>query len=304
MRIRRHRLSAPAIATAVIASVIGLAAPASAVPVVGACYDYNAKTLKAVSSNAPAIGCDAPHTAETYYVRTIPDSFGLPSKSSLGAQLSASKPCTVTAINAYLGMPGRALPSRFRSVPLFPTDAQWTAGERWMRCDVALQEGLGLQPFAGTVTAFVASQPQDTFNFCTRGAPNPLKVAAYVCQAPKKPHWADNPPRDLNWLKVFEVRVGTAGSKFPGDASVLKQSSALCQKMGKKWKGTQALPGWWRIYPTASGWKKGLRSIQCFVPYAQYLEHLAARAPKPVPAPGPTATPTPVAPVASPSPQP
>jgi hypothetical protein len=304
MRIRRYRLGALVISAAVIASVIGSAAPASAVPVVGACYDYNAKTLKAVSSNAPAIGCEAPHTAETYYVRTLPDSFGLPSKSSLGAQLSASKPCTVPAMNAYLGMPSRALPSRFRSVPLFPTDAQWKAGERWMRCDVALQEWLGLQPFAGSAPAFVASQPQDIFNFCTRGEPNPLKVAAYVCQAPKKPNWADKTPRDLNWLKVFELRVGTAGSKFPGLASVLKQSSAQCQKMGKKWKGKQALPGWWRIYPTASGWKKGLRSIQCFVPYAQYLEHLAAHAPKPVPTPAPTATPTPVAPVAPPSPQP
>jgi hypothetical protein len=289
MRIRRHRLGALVIATAVIASVVALAAPASAVPVVGSCYDYNAKTLKAVSSNAPAIGCEAPHTAETYYVRTLPDSFGPPSKSSLGAQLSASKPCTVKAVNAYLAMPGRSLPSRFLSVPLFPTDAQWTAGERWMRCDVVLQGGLELKTFAGTAAAFVAATPQVIFDFCTQGSPNAVKTAAYPCTDPKR-----------NWIKVLDKELGGAGSKFPGKTAVEKSTRKLCEKMGKKYNGKVPYPGWWAIWPTKAGWGEGRRSAQCFVPYKQYLQELAINAPKPAPAP----TPAPVAPDPSPSPAP
>jgi hypothetical protein len=302
MRNRRPAIAATLAATAVVLAGVVMPTSAQAAPLVGACYDYPVKTLQATSSAAPAIGCEAPHTAETYYVRTLPDSFGRPSKSSLGARISAAKPCTTAALNAYVGMPDRALPSRFLSVSLVPTDAQWAAGERWLRCDVAMLEGSEFAHFAGTAAAYVAAQPQDTFNYCTRGTPDPLKAKAFACTAPKK-NWGTNPPPDLNWIKVLEKQLGSAGSKFPGDSSVLKQSYALCHKAGKVWKGKQPYPGWWRIYPTASGWKKGRRSIQCFVPYGQYLEHLAMTAPKPTPTPAPTATPT-ATPDASPTPAP
>ncbi len=48
-------------------------------------------------------------------------------------------------MNAYLGLQDRELPSRFRTVVLFPTDDQWAAGERWVRCDVVLQGGLAAE---------------------------------------------------------------------------------------------------------------------------------------------------------------
>ncbi|MEI6363528.1 MAG: hypothetical protein WCP95_15505, partial [Actinomycetes bacterium] len=129
MRNRRQAWAGLLTAAALVVAGIIAPVPASADPLVGACYDYPASTLHKVSSAAPAIGCDALHTAETYYVRPLPDSFGLPSKASLGAKISAGKPCTVATMNAYLGMPDRVLPSRWLIVPLFPTDAQWAAGE-------------------------------------------------------------------------------------------------------------------------------------------------------------------------------
>lgn len=275
-----------ALAAAATVVVAGLVSPAIAAadPLVGQCYDYPAKSIRATSTTAPAMDCGAQHTGETYYVRTLPDSFGLPSKSSLGGRLSASKPCTIAAMNAYLGLSDRSLPTRFLSVPRFPTDAQWQAGERWMRCDVVLQGGLELKKLQGPVQSFVTATPKEIFNFCTQGEPNAVKTAAFPCTDPKR-----------NWVKLLNKDLGGAGSKFPGARSVEKSTRKLCGKLGNTYAGKSDYPRWWAIWPTAAGWNKGVRTAQCFVPYSQYLEEMAKRAPKPTPVPTPSPTPTPSA---------
>jgi hypothetical protein len=261
----------------------GLVAPAtsSAAPQVGACYDYKAAVLTETSTAAPSVDCSAEHTAETYYVGVVPASFGLPSEASKAKVLSAGRPCTVKAMHAYLGLQGRELPSRFRTVVLFPTDDQWAAGERSVRCDVVLQGGLQLRSFTGTAAALVAATPAGQFDFCTPQEPNARATAAYPCLNPKK-----------NWIKVLDQELGGPGSSFPGTGKVERKTRALCAKQGKKWDGKEKYPGWWAIWPTQIGWKDGKRSAQCFVPYKQYLKELASRVPAPTPLPEPTPGPT------------
>ena len=280
MRTARVALTAAACA-ALVATGVATAQPAAAAPAKGQCYAYTAAVLKAVSSDAAAVDCAGEHTAETYYVGTVTDRLGLPSTSSQAMRLSAGRPCTTAAMNAYLGMPDRKLPSRFRTVVLFPSDAQWNAGERWVRCDVVLQGGLALKSITGTAAAFVAANPQTQFDFCTPGQPNARATSAYPCTTPKK-----------NWIKVLDAELGGPESKFPGQGTVERKTRALCEKQGKKWSGKQKYPGWWAIWPTAVGWRQGHRSAQCFVPYQQYAKQLEIDAAKknPVPTPAPTAT--------------
>jgi hypothetical protein len=267
-------------AAVVLGSLVALP-PANAAPLVGACFAYRAAVLTETSTTAPAVDCSALHTAETYFVGTVPESFGLPSRASKAKILSAGRPCTVPAMNAYLGLQDRELPSRFRTVVLFPTDDQWGAGERWVRCDVVLQGGLQLKAFAGTAAALVAATPPGQFNFCTPQEPNARATAAYPCLNPRK-----------NWIKVLDQELGGPGSSFPGTSTVERKTRALCAKQGKKWDGKEKYPGWWAIWPTQVGWKEGKRSAQCFVPYKQFLKELATAAP--VPAPAPSTEPTPV----------
>lgn len=263
----------------------GLVAPAtaSAAPQVGACYSYKAAVLTEVATPAAAVDCTAQHTAETYYVGTVPSSFGLPSEASKAKILSAGRPCTVRAMNSYLGLQDRELPSRFRTVVLFPTDDQWAAGERWVRCDVVLQGGLQLKAFTGTAAALVAATPAAQFNFCTPQEPNARATAAYPCLSPRK-----------NWIKVLDQELGGPGSSFPGTSTVERKTRALCEKQGKKWDGKEKYPGWWAIWPTQAGWKEGKRSAQCFVPFKQYLKEVASKAPAPTPTPVPAPEPTPI----------
>ncbi len=275
----RTGLSIAATAAAVAVASLVAPAPASADPLVGACYSYKSAVLKDVSTSARAVDCSADHTAETYYVGSLPGTFGLPSKASQAKILSAGRPCTVDAMNAYLGDQDRRLPSRFQTAVLFPTDDQWKAGERWVRCDVVLQGGLQLKSYVGTAAALVAATPADQFNFCTPREPNARATAAYPCLKPKK-----------NWIKVLDKELGGPGSKFPGTNTVERKTRKLCEKQGKAWSGKEKYPGWWAIWPTSVGWKQGRRSAQCFVPYAQYLKEVASRRPAPVPSPEPTPT--------------
>ena len=259
---------------AVLAAGFVAPAPASAEATVGACYSYKVGTLGDLSSAAPAVACTAKHTAETYYVRTLPEAFGTPSKASLAKRLSAAEPCSVKAMNSYLGMPDRKLPSRFLSVALFPTDDEWAAGQRWMRCDAVLQGGTSLVTLTQPAAALVASAPAEQFDFCTPGTPNAKKTAAFPCNKPKS-----------NWIKVLDRDLGKPGSAFPGSRSVENRTRSLCRAQGKTWNGKEKYPGWWAIWPTAVGWRKGQRSAQCFVPYKQYQAELAQRAPQPTPTP-------------------
>lgn len=74
----------------------------------------------------------------------------------------------------------------------------------------------------------------------------------------------------------------------PRGRNVEDRTRALCRVQGKQWNGKEKYPGWWAIWPTAVGWRKGQRSAQCFVPYSQYAQELADRAPAAEPTPSAT----------------
>lgn len=269
-------------AVLVTGALVGAVPAQAASPVVGQCLTYNRTDATKALSPAAAVDCAGPHTAETFYVGTAKGGFARPSKATAPQLLAESGPCTENRMNTYIGNSERTLPSRFLPVLMLPTDAQWQAGERWMRCDVVLQGGTQLARTTGTAAALVAANPPTQFDFCTLGEPNARNTAAYPCNKAKK-----------NWIKVLDQDLGGPGSRFPG-SSVENRTRHLCEKQGKKWDAGQKWPGWWAIWPTSVGWKEGRRSAQCFVPYQQYLKELASHKPKPTPvaSPSPAASPS------------
>lgn len=278
----RSTVTAAAAAATVLTALVAPPMAGAAEPVVGTCYDYPKSTLGKVSSSATPVPCTAKHTAETYDARTLPDSFGLPSKASTAARLSAAEACSVAAMNAHVGLTDRRLPSRFLTAVLFPTNEQWKAGERWMRCDVVLQGGTSLVTVTKPMAEVVAAAPAEQFDFCTPGTPNAKNTSAFPCTKPK-----------VNWIKVLDKDLGSPGTAFPGTRTVENRTKALCRAQGKQWNGKEKYPGWWAIWPTAKGWREGRRSAECFVPYTQYQAELAARAPAPTPTPSAETTPAP-----------
>lgn len=252
----------PAVAIATLGAGLVFAPPASAAtPTVGSCFEYPATTIGKASSGAPAIPCEAPHTAETYWVGSVSDAFGLPSRASTKDRLRATQACTEKAMNDYLGLTQRRIPSRFTSVALFPTDEQWQAGERWVRCDTVLKAGRQLTSITGPAAAFAASVPADRLDSCTIGTPKPLSTAEYRCTQPKK-----------EWILVAEQELGSLADPYPGDSAVVRKATRICERYAKRYDGGLDYPGWWRLNPLRPLWQEGERTVRCYVPLYQYLD--------------------------------
>ena len=251
----------------------GLQAPAAAAPSIGACYNYPIAVRDGISSAAAAVACTTSHTAETYWTGSLKADFGPPAKATQGARLAATTACDTKTLNAYVALtsaaiPDRTRPSRWLSVALFPTDAGWAAGERWVRCDAVLKTGLKLTDLTTRAADFVTASGVDYFNFCTPAQPNARNTESYPCTDPKK-----------NWIMVEARDLGGPGTKFPGTSNVEKRTRTLCAKLGKRYNGGSSFPSWWGIWPTERGWKEGRREAQCLVPLSQYNKEVAPGTP-------------------------
>lgn len=258
------------IAAAVFLATLGMVPPAhasthAANPVQDACYDYKASGTKNQAATAPAVPCEGQHSAQTFYSRTLPDGFGIPAKAGAKKRLKVAKACSTKAMNAYLGLADAGLPTRFQVVTVFPSEEQWNAGERWMRCDVVLRGGKAYARFTGSAPALVAATPREQFNFCTPSVPGSRTKAAYPCTAPKK-----------NWIMVAEKDLGKVGSNFPGPRTVERKAKKICERIGNAYTERKKFYPWWAIWPTRVGWQDGDRTAQCFVPYEQYAKTTVA----------------------------
>ncbi len=226
-----------------------------------ACYDYPASGTKSQAATASAVPCEGAHTAQTFYVGVLEEGFGVPARATAKARLRATKACTTEAMNAYLGLTDTAIPSRFQIVTVFPTPAQWNAGERWVRCDVVLRGGRNFTTITGTAQELVTSTPRERFNFCTPSVPGSRTKSAFPCTKPNR-----------NWIMVAERDLGNVASNFPGSRSVERKAKRICQKVGNTYTVRKTFYPWWAIWPTRVGWQDGDRTAQCFVPYEQYLK--------------------------------
>lgn len=255
--------TAAAVLTATV--VIAPLSPAQAsqpasTPASDACYDYAASAKPNQIATSPPVGCEGPHTAQTFYVRSLADNFGDPQQANSKKKLRAARACTTKAMNSYLGLSNTAIPSRFQIVTVFPTSAQWNAGERWMRCDVVLRGGASYTQFSGTVQQLVADTPREQFNFCTASIPGSRTKNAAACTRPKR-----------NWIMVAEQDLGSINRNFPGSRSVERSAKRICQRIGNRYTVRRQFYPWWAIWPTRTGWQDGDRTAQCFVPYEEYL---------------------------------
>ena len=260
------RAAALAAGLALAISTVITAVPTQAVspqapPAANTCYDYRSSNSEDETAVAVPVPCEGEHTAQTFYTRSLPEGFGIPTQAGPKKRLKVAKPCTTDAMNAYLGLSDTTIPSRFQIVTVFPTAGQWNAGERWMRCDVVLRGGKEFTRFSGSAPQLVASTPREQFHFCTPSVPGNRTKAAYPCIKPKK-----------NWIMVAERDLGAIGKKFPGTRSVERKAKRICQRVGNQYTERNKFYPWWAIWPTGAGWKEGDRTAQCFVPYEQFVK--------------------------------
>jgi hypothetical protein len=225
-------------------------------PEVGDCYTYpRFATVKA--AEARPIPCKRPHAGQTFYVGKLSTSTGPPRKATFAQRAAAAKPCTEASMHQAIGLGERRIPSRFEVVVVFPTNAQWADGARWMRCDAALLDGTAYTRLKAPLSTVVSQAKPGAFDFCTPKVPGSRAKVATRCTKPKQ-----------NWILVAEPRIASASSGFPGLAAVAREAKSLCKAEAKAFEDPQNR--WWAIWPKKAGWKAGYRLAMCFVPYSSY----------------------------------
>lgn len=153
-----RRASALLLALAVGVTTLGLATPATAeplpAPAVGQCTKD--PTLAGWVLGGPVVDCRRPHYGQTILVGTW-TSETMPSVAArlkpgsvksdalfadLNHQLNA---CNAAALDLVgVSRTGYTVPTSFKTNVTGPNNAQWAAGQRWLRCDLVVERLMSL----------------------------------------------------------------------------------------------------------------------------------------------------------------
>jgi hypothetical protein len=144
-----------AIAAWTIQAVRGTPAT-STTPTIGACYDYPADDFgHARSWSAAPVDCATRHTAETF---AIVPAASVPSTRPASVVRAKQQYCTVTDLDAWLDARPAGFLTMYEALVAYPDQAAWDAGQRWIRCDVALPDVGILQASTGSTRHVLAGK--------------------------------------------------------------------------------------------------------------------------------------------------
>jgi hypothetical protein len=239
-------------------------------PESGQCW--NATTTHAAAwtdwEGGSAVPCGSSHTLYTYHVGTVSgeseDTWaapGDPTELSPTVQAKAAEACGLTKVLPHLKWNQQLVSGYF----FVPTETQWRAGARWIRCDLgvlATGTTFGNESFTAlptrisTLVDAITSDPL-RFELCVN-SPTPVSVAgplddpnATLADCKDNPQWK---------LAIHGSFPDAAGSPFPDSAASNAASSKLCLL------GVKSDDEVWMAYlPTKAGWAAGDREIDCWI---------------------------------------
>lgn len=241
-------------------------------PTVGECLDL---PLSARWDDAFAVGetvqCETSHNSEVFFLGTYPEDWGAPSserkKISDFSFTFQACPNPFQTLDTYLQVGGAATPSiptRFFPKAAPPTDEEWQAGSRAVRCIVhALSGPIGKEAptsWNNTLPEKVKASGWKEFAKCTQkgkpksGVDNP----GFRCKSNNQ--W-------VGLARVFELK-GKAGKPFPG-AQVQKAANRAClSAVQGLTKGKKVVP--FAAVESKQIWDEGFREAVCYVPLSQW----------------------------------
>lgn len=221
---------------------VGAAQAAPSAPKVGACYAYSWKALDAASGPTKTVSCSKSHTAVTYYVGTFTGAAAAGTTPVNPAAVADSGSGCWAALVRKIGVKAAAL-TRVKMGYFVPTQAQWTAGARWYRCDAVLAKS----------SSKLAPIPK---NFL-RSAKKASGISAYRRCLTAKGALVTCTSGKARYVARKYATLGSLSAPYPGNSGVSGTSMALCSRaLGKAFK--------YATWPLADGWGLGQRQATCY----------------------------------------
>ncbi|MER7273599.1 septum formation family protein [Dactylosporangium sp. NPDC000244] len=235
-------------------------------PPVGACYstsvDYFATATTTQFSFKSVDSCSSSHASETFYVGDLTGAAASGTTPPKGEALKDGWTKCNTEAEKFLG--GSYYDGRLELLVLVPSSTQWSAGARYLRCDLAEVVSDGDKP---------VSRSGSLKGALSGDKPLALGCAMEVYDTDGKT-WLDYTPTTCTATHNMEY-VGTYTSTdrpFPSNSDERKTAMRPgCEALGAKYLGMTASQltnhqqvgiGFWMV--DEENWNRGNRSARCY----------------------------------------
>jgi hypothetical protein len=196
------------------------------VPQLGACRVLTPQDVAQRYDSTPAVDCADPHTAETFAIGPLPDTFVDAAYDDERLGRFAYRTCG-DAFARFLGADESSVLRTPLSWAWFrPAPRAWEQGARWYRCDVV---GGGEQDeeyveLPVTARGLLGGRPDDRWVVCAVG---PV-VSGSEKVACSQPH---------DWRAVTTIKLGDADDAYPGSRLVEVRTRDFCSRSVGAWLG-------------------------------------------------------------------
>lgn len=224
-----------------------------AAPDLGACRLLTPGDVAQPSNSTPPVSCEEAHTAQTYAVGSMPSQFAHSAYDDRAVASFAYRVCSqrfmvFTGADASLAMRTILSWAWFR-----PSEAAWTGGARWYRCDVV---GGGDQTRSYVdlpvrTKGLLLGRPKDEWMVCAQGA----SVDGSVKVPCSQKH---------DWRAVTTIVLGTESDAYPGDRVVQFRTRDYCSKSVSAWLDYPVNYDFGYSWFHAAEWSAGNRRSVCW----------------------------------------
>jgi hypothetical protein len=222
-------------------------------PDLGACRLLSPGDVSQPSNATDPVPCDQRHTAQTYAVGSLPDTFADASYDDDKVAAYAYQTCSHEFISFTGADESLAMRSILSWAWFRPSHAAWDDGARWYRCDV-VGGGDQTRRFVDLPTktkGLLLGRPADQWMVCARGATvsGSLKVPC---------------SQKHDWRAVTTIVLGSPGDPYPGDQVVQARTRDFCSKSVGAWLDYPVDYDFGYSWFHANEWSAGNRRSVCW----------------------------------------
>ncbi len=215
-------------------------------PKVGNCYDTGNVAFNQQRDGSSPVACNSSHTAETVAVFAVGDS---PDSGVIDKAWRSCQP----RFKTYVG--DAPTVSTLGLVIMLPSDAQVTAGHRWIRCDAiersSYNRDVGL-PRKGSVKGVLSGSVPDAYRGCVKHWPK-VSLAVHFTSC-RESHQAELIPEAIS--------LGGPNAEFPGSKTLRTRSQQFCESTFQEY--VPETLNYYYYYPTRASWKSGSHDTTCW----------------------------------------
>ncbi len=172
----------------------------------GACRALVPEEIRSPTNDTDPVGCDQPHTAETFLVSTFPSEYDDADLDDDKLGAFAYDVCQSGFMEFLGGDESLVKRSTLTWAWFRPSAKGWKKGARWFRCDVigGGEQSKRFVELPVTAEGVLLGRPDDRWMVCAEGP----TVSGSVKVPCTEPH---------DWRAIATVVLGKPGDEYPGD---------------------------------------------------------------------------------------